>query len=127
MFLFDEPPIFVNPILARDIGLDEALVLQQLNYWTEVNRKTGKNYHEGRYWIYNSIRGWKEENFDYMSLDTVKRIFPRLEKAGYLLTGNFNEDTRDKTKWYATNDEQLEALFWQLFEEKNQRKSKIRG
>ena len=49
---------------------------------------------------------------DYMSLDTVKRIFPRLEKAGYLLTGNFNEDTRDKTKWYATNDEQLEALFW---------------
>ena len=47
-----------------------------------------------------------------MSLDTVKRIFPRLEKAGYLLTGNFNEDTRDKTKWYATNDEQLEALFW---------------
>lgn len=112
MFLFDETPIFSNPILARDIGLDEALVLQQLNYWIEVNRKTGKNYHEGRYWIYNSIRGWKEENFDYMSLDTVKRILPRLEKAGYLLTGNFNEDTRDKTKWYATNDEQLEALFW---------------
>ena len=101
MFLFDETPIFSNPILARDIGLDEDLVLQQLNYWIE-----------GRYWIYNSIRGWKEENFDYMSLDTVKRIFPRLEKAGYLLTGNFNEDTRDKTKWYATNDEQLEALFW---------------
>ena len=105
MFLFDEPPIFVNPILARDIGLDEALVLQQLNYWTEVNRKTGKNYHEGRYWIYNSIRGWKEENFDYMSLDTVKRTFRRLDKAGYLLTGNFNKDPRDKTKWYATNDE----------------------
>lgn len=98
MFLFDEPPIFVNPILARDIDLDEALVLQQLNYWTEVNRKTGKNYHEGRYCIYNSIRGWKEENFDYMSLDTVKRTFHRLEKAGYLLTGNFNKAPRDKTK-----------------------------
>ena len=51
MFLFDETPIFSNPILVRDIGLDEALVLHQLNYWIEVNRKTGKNYHEGRYWI----------------------------------------------------------------------------
>lgn len=42
MFLFDETPIFSNPILVRDIGLDEALVLHQLNYWIEVNRKTGK-------------------------------------------------------------------------------------
>lgn len=127
MFLFDETPIFANPTLAKAIGLNEALVLQQLNYWIEVNRKTGKNYHEGRYWTYNSIRAWKEENFDYLSLDTVKRTFARLERAGYLLTGNFNKDPRDKTKWYAINDEQLEALFWQLREEKNQRESKIRG
>ena len=127
MFLFDETPIFANPTLAKEIGLNEALILQQLNYWIEVNRKTGKNYHEGRYWTYNSIRAWKEENFDYLSLDTVKRTFARLEKAGYLLTGNFNKDPRDKTKWYAINDGQLEALFWQLREEKNQRESKIRG
>lgn len=118
MFLFDETPIFANPTLAKAIGLNEALVLQQLNYWIEVNRKTGKNFHEGRYWTYNSIRAWKEDNFDYLSLDTVKRTFARLVKSGYLLTGNFNKDPRDKTKWYTINEEKLEELYFKIREEK---------
>ena len=39
-----------------------------------------------------------EHDFDYMSFDTVKRTFSKLEKAGYLLGGNYNKDIRDKTK-----------------------------
>lgn len=39
--LFDERPIVANPVLAREIGLNEAIVLQQINFWLEVN-KMGK-------------------------------------------------------------------------------------
>ena len=108
MYLFDEQPIIANKTLARALGLNEALVLQQINYWIEINKKSGKNYHDGKYWTYNSIRAWQEKDFDYMSVDTVKRTFAKLEKAGYLFIGNYNKDPRDKTKWYTINDEKLE-------------------
>lgn len=97
MYLFDEQPILANKVLARELGLNEALVLQQINYWIEINKKSGNNYHDGKYWTYNSIRAWQEKDFDYLSVDTVKRTFSKLEKAGYLLVGNYNKDPRDKT------------------------------
>lgn len=111
MYLFDEQPIVANKTLAREIGLNEALILQQINYWIEINKKSGKNYHDGKYWTYNSIRAWQENDFDYMSFDTVKRTFSKLEKAGYLLVGNYNKDPRDKTKWYTINNDKLEELY----------------
>ena len=33
MYLFDEQPILANKALARELGLNEALVMQQINYW----------------------------------------------------------------------------------------------
>ena len=108
MYLFDEQPIVANKTLAREIGLNEALILQQINYWIEINKKSGNNFYDGRYWTYNSIRAWQEKDFDYMSFDTVKRTFAKLEKAGFLLVGNYNKDPRDKTKWYTINTEKLD-------------------
>lgn len=48
MYLFDEEPMVANKTLERELGLNEALVLQQ--YWIEINKKSGKNYHDGKYW-----------------------------------------------------------------------------
>ena len=114
MYLFDEQPIVANKTLAREIGLNEALILQQINYWIEINKKSGNNFYDGRYWTYNSIRAWQEKDFDYMSFDTVKRTFAKLEKAGFLLVGNYNKDPRDKTKWYSINTEKLEELYIEI-------------
>ena len=125
IYLFDEQPIAANKALARALGLNEALVLQQINYWIEINKKSGKNYHDEKYWTYNSIRAWQEKDFDYMSVDTVKRTFAKLEKAGYLLIGNYNKDPRDKTKWYTINDEKLEELYLELNKKKLEHERKI--
>ena len=126
MYLFDEQPILANKTLAREIGLNEALVLQQINYWIEINKRSGNNYFEGRYWTYNSIRAWHENDFDYMSIDTVKRTFSKLEKMGYLIVGNFNKDPRDKTKWYSINDKKLEELYYEMREKKLNQEREIR-
>lgn len=121
MYLFDEQPIVGNKALARELGLNEALILQQINYWIEINKKSGNNYYEGRYWTYNSIRAWQENDFDYMSIDTVKRTFAKLEKLNYLLVGNFNKDPRDKTKWYTINEEKLKELYFDIEKKKRQK------
>lgn len=107
---FDEQPIVISRELAKIVGLNEAIVLQQIHYWIEINRKANKNFYEGRYWTYNSIRAWHEDNFDFWSLNTVQRTFSKLENQGLLISGNFNKDPRDKTKWYSIDENAVEKL-----------------
>ena len=118
MYLFDDTPIVVNTTLANEIGLNEAIVLQQINYWIEINKKAGKNYYDGKYWTYNSIKSWHEKNFKFLSVETVRRVFTKLEKSGFIITGNYNKDPRDKTKWYTINDEKLEELYFDVEDRK---------
>ena len=118
MYLFDNSPIVVNTTLANEIGLNEAIVLQQINYWIEINKRAGKNYYDGKYWTYNSIKSWHENNFKFLSVETVRRVFTKLEKSGFIITGNYNKDPRDKTKWYTINDKKLEELYFEVEDRK---------
>ena len=72
--LFNTHPLVVDKEIATILGLNEALVLQQLNYWIEKNRENNRNFHEGRYWTYNTINEWQEE-FPSWSTSAVKRVF----------------------------------------------------
>jgi hypothetical protein len=108
--LLNEPPILVSRELACSIGLNEAIILQQIHYWLENNRKAHRNFKDGRYWTYNSIRKWHEEFFDFWCSDTVKRTFARLVKKGYLITASYNRKSFDQTKWYTINYETIENL-----------------
>lgn len=108
--LFDEKPLVISPALAKSIGLNEAIVLQQVHYWLENNKKNNRNFIDGKYWTYNSISDWHKEFFAFWSEDTVKRTFINLEKKGILIIANYNKDKRDRTKWYSINYEILGDL-----------------
>lgn len=107
--LFNEQPLVIDKQLATLIGLNEAMVLQQIHYWVEINKKADKNFHEGKYWTYNSIEDWHKE-FPFWSESTVKRILAKLRKSNLLITGNFNKQRRDRTLWYTINYEILEKI-----------------
>ncbi len=55
--LLDEHPLLVLPSLAKKIGLNEAIILQQINYWLIDSKKEI----DGRKWTYNSIKAWNEQ------------------------------------------------------------------
>ena len=99
---FDDYPIVIDRELATLIGLNEAIVLQQMHYWLEINKKANKNFKNGFHWTYNSMVKW-HKNFPFWSLKTVKRIISILEKDGYIITDNFNQLGMDRTKWYRIN------------------------
>ena len=80
MVLFDEQPIVINKLLAKKIGLNEAIVIQQLHYWIKNNEKANRNLKDGKFWTYNSIREWKENEFIFWSEKTIERILKSLEK-----------------------------------------------
>lgn len=108
--LFAERPLVVDTTLARILGLNEAIVLQQVNYWIEINKKKNLNFYDDKYWTYNSIKDWREKIFEFWSLDTVRRAFASLEKSGILITGNYNKQKRDKTKWYSIDFSKLDEI-----------------
>lgn len=104
--LFNERPLIVQPKLAYILGgTDEALVLQQVHYWTQKNM----NIEDGHSWVYNSTKGWQKQ-FYWFSESKVKRIFRKLEKLGVLITGNYNKTKFDKTKWYRIDYSTLDDL-----------------
>ena len=121
MLLFDETPIVFDRTLAREIGDRHATVLQQVHYWIEINRKKRNKdvYKDGYYWTYRSIKKWHEEEFDYLSLSTVRRTFDDLIEDGYLITGEYNKFGADRTKWYRVNTEKISKLYERINQEKH--------
>ena len=94
-----------SPSLAAAIGLNEAIVLQQVHYWLS----TSQHRIDGKVWVYNSYEAWNEQ-FPFWSFSMVKRVIRSLEKGGYLLSGNFNKSQMDQTKWYSIDYDKLEQL-----------------
>lgn len=105
--LFDESPLVVQPTLAKAIGLHEAIVLQQINYWLNLPR--GGEVINGKKWIYNSLSDWQEQ-FPFISESSIYRALENLEWAKLIETGNYNKRKGDKTKWYTINEETVDLL-----------------
>ena len=93
--LIDEPPLQVLPSLAREIGLNEAIMLQQMHYWLI---KSSHEF-EGVKWFYKTLEDWQTE-FPFWSTMTIRRTLTNLEKQKVIRIGNFNKKKFDKTKWY---------------------------
>jgi hypothetical protein len=109
--LLDEAPLVVLPSLAKAIGLESAVVLQQIHYLLrqklerlkESPKENERDIHDGRVWVWNSYEKWKENYFCFSSVRSLQRIFLKLEKKGLIIAGNYNESTLNKTKWYSIN------------------------
>lgn len=111
LFIDKSKTLIVNTDLALVLGdLNEAIVLNQLNYWLEINKKAEKNLIDGKYWVYNSYSDWRINNFPYWSEKTIQRTFTRLENKGVVLSANYNKLAIDKTKWYTIDTEKLQEL-----------------
>lgn len=103
--LIYENPIMILPSLAQKLGLNEAVILQQIHYWL-VKSQHKK---DGRKWVYNTYKDWQVQ-MPFWSERTIKRSIKSLEEQGYLLSANYNRLKMDKTKWYSIDYEKLAEL-----------------
>jgi len=94
------------PPVAEEIGLNESLVLLQLDYWIK-EKGHEKN---GRYWTYQSTSELKENFYPFWSRSTIQRTIKSLEEQNFITIDNFNSKKYDKTRWFALNYEELSKL-----------------
>ncbi|EPL9887308.1 conserved phage C-terminal domain-containing protein [Klebsiella pneumoniae] len=100
--LMPSRPIVINPDLAYSIGLNEAIALQQVNYWLQETNSGLER--DGVRWIYNTTEQWLEQ-FPFWSESTLKRTFTRLKSLGVLKVEQLNKSQRDMTNYYTINYE----------------------
>ncbi|MBG9657194.1 conserved phage C-terminal domain-containing protein [Cytobacillus firmus] len=103
--LVDERPMLILPSLAEKVGLNEAVLIQQIHYWLVKSRHVK----EGRKWIYNTYKDWKKQ-MPFWSHATIGRTIRSLEEMGFLMSANFNASKMDKTKWYTIDYEKIAEL-----------------
>lgn len=103
--LINESPVMIIPSLAAKIGLNEAVVLQQIHYWLGISN------HEiaERTWVYNTYEDWQKQ-LPFWSVSTIKRTIRSLEMLGLLISDNFNQMKMDKTKWYSIDYVKLQEF-----------------
>lgn len=95
--------------VAKVVGVDCAIMLENFRFWILKNKANNKNFYDGAYWTYNSIKAFSEL-FPFWTEKQIRRILSNLEKEGYIKSGNYNEVTYDRTKWYSFTEKGEELL-----------------
>jgi|GEM_PF-862804 len=89
-----------EPRVAKQVGLNAAVLFQNITFWIEKNQANKRNFREGRYWTYNSVSAFKKL-FPYLTEKQVRTALEKLVKSGLILKGKYGSDRYDQTTWYA--------------------------
>lgn len=77
--LIPEPPLQVLPSLAAEVGINEAIFLQQIHYWSLSKLSRGESP-----WVYNTQEKWVAQ-MPWLTLRTLQRVVDRLRDKKLLL------------------------------------------
>ena len=94
---------YFQSALALEFGIEEAILIDEFQHQISWNTANEKNFHEGRYWTFNSMKAY-EKKYPYLNSSKIKRTINSLIQKGILVKGNFNTNQYDRTNWYAFTD-----------------------
>jgi len=106
--LIAEHPLVILVDLAVQVGLDEAIILQQLRYWLADERKPPIR--DGQRWVCPRDIAFFGP-MTHRSPAVLERTLRRLEQAGLIhASARYNTMPGDRTKWYTLNFGAIEQL-----------------
>ncbi len=103
--LINEAPLQIFPTLARKIGLNEAIVLQQMHYWLHLNSDKARDSHG----VYNTSEQWKRQ-FPFWSKETIKHTIISLKRQNLIIGVKINQNKPNQCFGYTINYKKLESI-----------------
>lgn len=85
---------------AVQFGIEEAILIGNFQFWLAKNRADKRNQFDGRTWTYNTASAFAEL-IPYFNAKQVYRLLTSLVDQGVIMKGNFNDNPRDRTHWFA--------------------------
>lgn len=104
--LINEYPLQALPSLAVAIGLNEAIMLQQVHYWLNHAKKE----HDGQMWFYKSYEDWQKQDFPFWSITTIRRVAKSLKDKNLLLSEQLADNSFDRRNYYSINRIELAKI-----------------
>ena len=101
-----------NLRIASKYGVNCAVILQNLLFWTEHNKANNTHFHDGYYWTYNSNQAFAKQ-FQYITPKQIRYALEKLKAEGLILTARYKEDnidSRDRTLWYAVTQKAIDLM-----------------
>ena len=102
--------LLLNLQLLEVLGkgkVNEALILQQIDYWTTINKKKNDYYIDNEYWLFSSVKQMYERDFKFcFGVDTLKRALVKLEKDSYIITQKYKNG-----KLYRVNYKKIDEVY----------------
>lgn len=97
-----------NVDIAKKYGINIAVILQNLLFWTEKKLANCQLEDDGLAYIYNSVSAW-QKLFPYLSEKQIRCALNTLENDGYLVSRqDLNQSSMDRTKHYALTEKALQ-------------------
>ena len=99
---------YFNINIATRYGVNCAIILQNICFWIEKNTESNQNLYDGKYWMYNPIKAFKEQ-FPYLTERQIRSALDTLKDEELVLTANYNK-TCDRTLWYTVTQKALDIM-----------------
>lgn len=81
---------------------DEAVFVHRVYYLVMNNEANKRNFHEGKYWTYDSVAALAKV-FSFWTPRQIERIIRNCIKFGLIETGNFSDNPCDRRTWYTVS------------------------
>ncbi|MBD2253380.1 hypothetical protein [Nostoc parmelioides] len=103
-----ESPLLVPPLLAAEIGLTEAMMLQQIHYYCQISKHIKR---DGRRWFWKTLKDWGE-TLPFLKPSAIRRAIANLRDNFKLIdVCRHSEKTWYQANWFTVNVENVQALW----------------
>ncbi|MBU7586869.1 MAG: hypothetical protein KAF91_29130, partial [Nostoc sp. TH1S01] len=102
-----ESPLLVPPLLAAEIGLEEAVILQQIHYYCQVSKHIKR---DGRRWFWKTLNDWGQ-TLPFLKISTIRRAIANLRNFELIDVCRHSQKTWYQANWFTVNLENVEALW----------------
>lgn len=104
--LIDERPLTVLPSLVEVVGMERAVILQQI-HWLLQSPNNGIE-HDGERWVWGTYEEWCADYFTFWKADTLRKHLVKLEHDGFVVSIQIRGF--DRTKHYRINTEKIKEV-----------------
>ena len=92
-----------DPDIAQRVGVNAAVIYQNIFWWTKKNAANGKHIKDGYVWTFNSRTAFAKL-FPYLTVSQIKTALLKLCDSGLVVKGEYNALGLDRTNWYAPTE-----------------------